>query len=270
MHVAAIVDARGSRTVDAQESYWHRATGGQHPPRDLQLGQALLVDLGLLVDADGMLRPSDELVELLSGTLEDAIADIACRAILVTPHPVSPEDQAGLLAAVPDLERREQLLLALALRHDDERRAAIGAAGERLVVAEARAELRALDRPDLARDVRRVSLISDQLGYDVTAPCLQGAPRRLEVKATVHGDAPTIDVHLTRNEARIGQSSADWKLVLCDVTDVEHAQGAIVGWWSYADLADRLPRDVAGGEWQQAKLLLDVADARPGLPSAVL
>ncbi len=41
-----------------------------------------------------------------------------------------------------------------------------------------------MGRSDLARDVRRVSLLSDQLGYDVNAPRVAGPPRLLEVKAT--------------------------------------------------------------------------------------
>lgn len=270
MHVAAVIGTRGSRAVDAKESYWHCATGGFHSPRDLALGEALLVDLGLLVHDCEVLRPSDELAEMLAGSFEDAVADIVCRTLVLVPPPVGTTDRDGLLAAIPDIERREQLLLELARRHDDERRAAIGAAGERLVVAEARAELKHLARPDLARSVRRVSVVSDQLGYDVIAPCLQGAPRRLEVKTTTHWEAPTAHIYLTRNEAGAGQYIDGWKLVLCSITDIHRAEGNIVGWWSYADLTERLPHDVDGGEWQQAKVSLQVSPSRAGLPSAVV
>lgn len=269
IHVAATVDARGSRIDDAEESYWHRATGGRHPPADLAMGQALLVDLGLLIEDGEVLRPTAELNELLSGTAEDALADIVGRAIAATP--LDRIDKQAIIASIPDSDRREQLLLQLALRHDDQERAAVGAAGERLVVAEARAELQRLARADLAREVRQVSLISDQLGYDVRAPCLQGPPRRLEVKATVQPlDTSLADVFLTRNEARVGACLGEWKLVLCHITDVDQALGSIVGWWSYDILAPRVPLDVDGGIWQQAKITLAIGDARPGLPSAVL
>ncbi len=38
LHVAAIVDRDGSRAPEAQESYWHHATGGTFAPADLDRG----------------------------------------------------------------------------------------------------------------------------------------------------------------------------------------------------------------------------------------
>jgi hypothetical protein len=270
MHVAAVVDARGSRAADAAESYWHRATGGQHPPSDLTLGQTLLIDLGLLIDDRDVLRPTTELLDLLAGTVDDALADLIARTVSIRPELIPQLDEQSLIDLVPDAERREHLLLQLAQRYNDALRTAIGAVGEQLVVAQARHELQHLDRPDLAREVRRVSLVSDQLGYDVIAPCLQGSPRRLEVKATTRPTTDAADVFLTRNEARVGEADPAWKLVLCHVTDLEHAIGEVIGWWSYADLAGHLPVDVGSGSWQQARISLPVSDMRPELPSAVI
>jgi hypothetical protein len=70
---------------------------------------------------------------------------------------------------LPDAQRRQELLLALAQRFDDTHRRLIGEIGEDLVLEAARAELQQVGHADLARSVRRVSLTSDQLGYDVTA-----------------------------------------------------------------------------------------------------
>jgi hypothetical protein len=269
MHVAAIIDARGSPIADALESYWHHATGGRHPPGDLALGQALLVDVGLLLDNGATLRPTPRLAELLAGSADDALAALTAHVATTAPE-IGPElDERAFGDLVPDALRREELLLQLARRHDDEYRAAIGAAGERVVVAQARAELEQLDRPALAREVRRVSLISDQLGYDVHAPRLQGPPRRLEVKATTSPADALIDIFISRNEAHAGESIEGWSLVVCRVTDIDEADGLILGWWSYSDLVKRLPRDVEGGEWRQAKITLSVREARVGLPSAV-
>lgn len=271
MHVASMIDAGGSRTSDAQESYWHRATGGHHPPADLARGQALLVDVGLLVDDGTMLHPTPELTELLAGSADDALAAFVTLAAMSTPHTIGDLAEPALVDLVPDADRREQLLLQLARRHDTERQAAIGDAGERLVVAKARAELERLGRPDLAREVRRVSLTSDQLGYDVRAPCLQGPPRRLEVKATTSpGDTPVVEIFISRNEAHAGKSTDGWHLVVCCITDIDDASGSVLGWWSYDDLVERMPRDVDRGLWQQAKITLTVDDAQPGLPSAIL
>lgn len=271
MHVASMIDTGGSLTSDAQESYWHRATGGHHPPADLTLGQALLVDVGLLIHEGTMLHPTPGLTELLAGSADDALAAFVTLAATNTLHIIGDLDEQALVDLVPDADLREQLLLQLARRHDTERQAAIGGAGERLVVAEARTELEQLGRPDLAREVRRVSLTSDQLGYDVRAPCLQGPPRRLEVKATTSpGDTQVVDIFVSRNEVHTGQSTDGWRLVVCCITNIDDALGSVLGWWSYDDLVERLPRDVDGGLWQQAKITLTVADAQPGLPSAIL
>lgn len=269
MHVAAVIDAKGSRVSDAHESYWHRATGGYHPPGDLSVGQRLLTDLGLLIDDRGVLTPTAELTDLLAGTVDDAIADIIARA-LTTGRSRSRIDEGALIDLIPDADQRERLLLQLARRHDDALRTAIGAAGEQLVVATARAELQELDRPDLARAVRRVSTVSDQLGYDVVAPCIQGPPRRLEVKATTQPSDAVVDVFLTRNEARVAEADNEWKLVVCLISDVERAAGEVIGWWSYADFAEYLPLDVNGGVWQQATITLAIDGSRAGLPSAIV
>jgi hypothetical protein len=57
IHVAATLDERGSRVIDARESYWHKATGGLFAPPDLERGQRLLVDCGLVEERDGTLYP---------------------------------------------------------------------------------------------------------------------------------------------------------------------------------------------------------------------
>ena len=64
--------------------------------------------------------------------------------------------------------------------------------GEDLVVDAARAELQQLGHADLACSLCRVSLTSDQLGYDVTAPRVGGPPRLLEVKTSTAAHVHTI------------------------------------------------------------------------------
>ena len=264
-----MIDAGGSRASDAQESYWHRSTGGSYPPADLARGQALLLDLGLLREDEGTLHPTFDLAELLAGSADDALVAFLLRLGARDPQLVAPLDEEAFVDLLPDVERREELLLQLAQRHEDDRNAAIGDVGERMVVAAARTELAQLGRADLARDVRRVSLVSDQLGYDVRAPRLQGPPRRLEVKSTT-SIAQHVEVFISRSEADTGRKTDGWNLVVCHVGNVDRAEGTIVGWWSYGGLADRLPRDVDSGSWQQARLTLRVSDAHPGLPSAAL
>src|SRR5262245_27256023 len=71
IHVAVTIDERGSRIVDAQESYWHKATGGLFAPPDLERGQRLLVDCGLVEERDGILYPRVELKQILDGAADD-------------------------------------------------------------------------------------------------------------------------------------------------------------------------------------------------------
>jgi Domain of unknown function (DUF3883) len=271
MHVAALIDRSGSREADARESYWHRATGGRFPPAELARGQTLLLDVGLLVRDGEVLRPTDQLADLLNGSVDDAFATLAaCVLARATSVPSTGLDPA-LVDLVPDAVRREELLLHLARRFDARARTEVGDAGERLVLAAARAELASLGRHDLAQEVCRVSLISDQLGYDIRAPRVDGSFRRLEVKATTKLDSSdVVRVFISRNESETGRRITDWALVGCLVEDAVAASGSLLGWWSYDVLATRLPSDTTEGRWEQAQLTLPLGEAHPGIPGAVL
>lgn len=269
IHVASLLDRRGSRVVDARESYWHRATGGLFAPPDLELGERLLVDCGLVDERGGKLYPLPELEQLLDGVFDDAVSVICARAAAAAPAPPAPEEFEGRLAELlPDAERREELLLALGRRFDDARQRLLGAIGEEVVVAALRRELESLGYPELARTVRHVSLESDQAGYDISAPRVAGTRRLLEVKATTNvGDA--ILFHLSRNEAEVGLRFREWSLVICHVTDVGRRAAQIVGWCTAQHLEPSFPADSTGGRWEAAAMTVTIADLIPGLPSAV-
>lgn len=266
IHVASLLDPPGSVVADARESYWRRALGGSFAPPDLRRGERLLLDIGLVYERDGRLYPSWELTALLDGTIEDAAATIAGRALELHGAGVESPDQT-LLELVPDAARREQLLAALGRKFDDTRRRLVGAIGEEIVVREARAELEGLGYPELARAVRHLSLETDQAGYDVSAPRIMGGTRLLEVKATSQcGDITT--VHLSRNEVETGTLYPDWALVLSQVEDIEQRNGRVVGWCSATELASALPQDAEGGRWETVAIDVPIALLAPGLPSA--
>ena len=152
----------------------------------------------------------------------------------------------------------------------DNHRRAVGEIGEELVTAAARHELLALGHSELARAVCRVSLLSDQLGYDVTAPRIMGEKRLLEVKATtIEPTAETIPIHLSRNEADTGATLSDWSLVICVVEDVAERSGHLLGWCPASAFADLLPTDSGSGRWEQAAVELPSAGLMDGLPGAV-
>jgi Domain of unknown function (DUF3883) len=272
LHVAAIVDRGGSPALEAEESYWHHATGGTFAPVDLDRGQRLLLSVSLLVELKGTLTPTPQLAQLLEGSASDALAALSQRALAFT-RPAeleAPGVAARLAQLVPDAARREELLFALARRFDDTQHRVIGEIGEEIVMFAARAELRGMGHSDLARDVRRVSMLSDQLGYDITAPRVVGPARLLEVKATtsnaVHN---SLTIHLSRNEADTGATFPDWALVVCVVDNVDQRLGRIIGWCPANVLGDLLPHDGVVGRWDQASVEVPVERLLPGLPGVV-
>jgi Protein NO VEIN, C-terminal len=270
LHVAALLDQRGSLVADARETYWHRATGGAFGPPDLRLGERLLIDCGLVVERDSTLYPLADLSAMLDGTVEDAVATLSARALTASleASPLNMEHAEALAELVPDPARREELLAALGRRFDDSYRRLLGEIGEEHVVTALRRELEGLGYSELARAVRHLSLETDQAGYDISAPRVVGPARLIEVKATTSNDEGTHTVHLSRNEAETGARYADWSLVVCRISDVDARVGEILGWCPAARLRGLLPHDVASGRWENAVIDVPAELLVPGLPGA--
>lgn len=268
LHVAAVLGEGTSPVPVARESYWRRATGGLFSPADLRLGENALVVAGFVVRDNDYLTLTAHLSELIDGDADDAVDALAAAFLGATAledgFPSQTIDDV-VLGLIDDPARREALLLALGQRFDDALRREVGAIGEELVVAHARAELQVLGHPNLAQQVRRVSLISDQIGYDVTAPRVGSTPRLLEVKATTR---ERTEIFLSRNEAEVALRFEDWALVVCDVADVKARTGAILGWCQGALLEPFLPADASGSRWQSVAIDIDRIALRPGLPRA--
>jgi hypothetical protein len=271
LHVAALLDRRGSLVVDARESYWRRATGGLFAPPDLELGERLLVDCGLVEERMQTLYPLPALEGILDGAFGDAVAAICARVAELSAARTSfaPEMLAhGLEDLIPDPKRREELLRALGRRFDDTHRRLLGAIGEEVVVKALRTELVSLGYPDIARDVSHLSLETDQAGYDISAPRIVGESRLIEVKATMSSETE-VDIHLSRNEIETGLCyERDWSVVLCRITDVDRREADTVGWCPVNQLTPMLPNDVRGGRWETAVVTLVVGELIPGFPSA--
>src|SRR5262249_22717415 len=149
-----------------------------------------------------------------------------------------------------DPAQREAFLLALGNRHGLTANAETGALGEEFIVSECRFMLRSVGQHDLADKVQRVSLISDQLGYDVVAPTLSGGMRRLEVKTTSRS-SESVDIIITRNEACVGLRDSSWALVVCRLIPGDNP--CVVGWCRGPVLRPFLPTDLSPkGRWLQA------------------
>lgn len=258
----------------ARTAYLLYPSDALYPPKDLRLGERLLVDCALVIEKDDFLYPTPELAELMALDGDDAVAVIFDRTVLVgrlsgtLPNGVSTDGALSALASelIPDPERREAFLLALSRKHDDAAQRQMGGVGEDMVVMLAVEQLAELGRRDLAARVRRVSELSDQLGYDVVAPRLTGN-RRLEVKTSGRSESGLFHFFLSRNEFDTGSRDADWALVCCQVAGNQDME--LVGWCRAAALELYLPTDAEAGMWTTAELDIPVTLLDEGLPPAV-
>lgn len=246
---------------------------------DLQVGTRLLEEAAFVTLLLGIITPDPSLRALLQMSLEEGCEFLADR-VLGARHPlwvsaatsgsgIAPEfipDDAlrGLEELFPNLDRRESFLISLGRRFTADDRKRVGDLAEGCVVEASQQELAAAGREDLAAQVTRVSVLSDQLGYDVTAPCMSGPSRRMEVKGT-RSCGSTVVIYLSRGEARTALRDPNWFLVLCRVARDESVE--LVGWTTAEKLADRLPTDPeTGGAWQSTEIYLDTAGLVGGLP----
>ena len=279
MKAAGTLDATGTPMDVARDSYLRLPTGGLYCFEDLIVGEQLLIQTGLVRHADNLLYPSQRLQCILSLREEDASEILLSVALSVRPplwlYAALPEDEVfpelvpdadrnALRDTIPDPKRREALLLALARRYEPNAGTELGELGEELVVAECRAQLEAAGRRDLAERVQRVSLISDQLGYDVVAPTLAGGSRRMEVKTTA-SSSKMIRVYLSRNEAEVGLRDPTWALVVCRADSQDCL--CIAGWRRGNELGPLLPVDKdRRATWASAVVSLQPGFLAVGLP----
>ncbi len=239
LQVGRMIDLRGSDLAATRRSYGLAATQGQFPVTDLAAAEGLLLSAGLVEIRDSQMHLSSRLLLLLQ--LEGGAA-------------------AELLA--------HYLSQKTSSPDDADRRAVIGAAGEELVVQACRRDLQQMGGLALLSAVQRVSLISDNFGYDVVAPTLDRRIRRLEIKSSSRPVVSSVRFYLSRNEFDAGRRHPhEWALVTCTV-GADAAGGTVVGWCRAEALIPYLPSDV-NGRWTEAFVVLPVGALNAGLPSSI-
>lgn len=267
--VATIIGTNGARIEDVKESYWRRAGGGQQSPRDLGIGQDLLMSCGLVALNGEWLIPTIECHSLIDADEVDAAVVLCSRALdsQSAIDPGDPEVRVDLSILVPEESRRQHLIDGLAAKFDDLQRRLVGSIGEELVIAAARSELRALGRFDLARQVQQVSMHNDRAGFDVAAPRLDGSVRSMEVKSTTSFD-PHVFVYVSRNEFEAGRKNREnWSLVICEIADTTKREGRVVGWCSSDFVEEQAPVDTSHCRWESLRIEVATADLIPSMPS---
>lgn len=277
---ARLLDPSGNSSESLASSYDRHATGGLYRAQDLAAGHRLLQRAHLVSADNGSNVPSPALVDLC--TLPDDVAAEVLLQELMTEEPplwlyaavvddevrwenVPQADQDALKQLLEDAARREALLMAVRRTIDASQLAEIGAEGEEFVLGLCKAHLVARDRPDLAANVHRVSLRSDQLGYDITSPDTTGRRHRIEVKTTSSAFAGRVEFFLSRNEASVGARDPGWSLIA--VRRNRDRSMELVGWCTPTQLVPHLPHDVsAQGQWVSVRLSVAMTDFAPGLP----
>lgn len=274
------MDPAGNTERALVQSYDKMATGGLYRAQDLIAGHELLKRAGLVAVSHGQQIPTERLLGLC-GLPDDVAAEVLLHELMLHEPPlwlyaavvedevrwenVPDSDQDALTQLLADAARREALLLTLGRTLDAQQLADIGARGEEYVVNACQQHLRERSRPDLAAAVRRVSIQSDALGYDVTSPDTAGSRHRIEVKATSSASAGRVEFFLSRNEAMVGERDPAWSLVVLRRNRDESLE--LIGWCSAVHLLPYLPRDLsAQGRWTSVRLSVSTTDFTPGLP----
>lgn len=278
--VGRVLGENGAELRVAHESYLRLPLGGRIGVAELRSAEKALQVAGLAALCDGRIVPDGRLVQVC-GLGEPEGCELLLALMLELEQPLWLHTAAGdgrhvkaellpngvesaLAAIIEDPERREAFLLARARKVDADERARIGELGEIAVVEACREQLTAAGAGALAADAQRVSAISDELGYDVTAPRRDRTTRRMEVKTTRAAGA-IAPVIITRTEATVGRTDAAWMLVVVRLSDDDAAE--IVGWIGGQQIAPFLPIDQhSDARWDTAMLRLPVDQLSAGLP----
>lgn len=272
------VDAAGAVRSTLEQSFLRTPTDGLYQALELERAGQLLERIRLLrAEGEGLI-PTSELLALREAPDEQALELLLHLCLLRCPplwlsgagedrtpfENAADGDAESIRRVIADPDRREAFLLALAQRHVPGLLDAIGDAAERAVEGLLVDDLRKAGRQDLAKEVRRVSRISDRLGYDITTPTLDGQCRRLEVKGSASSCISWIEVNLSRNEFLVGSRDPAWRLVACRVRG---GVGEVLGTCGIEAISPHVPQDVTTrGRWSSASIRLLIGDLVPGVP----
>jgi hypothetical protein len=228
-------------------------------PRYSDLSFSNYVDALDWLKDKGLVTKSDEAVGLPEDVFLREVADIA--AVLdpeevqepwLLPEPVLAAAEA---LGIPEADAW-QSAIALGQKIDLERRARIGALGELAVV-------RLLG--ELGCEVRHESLVTDGLGWDITAR-LGELTRHFEVKTTT--SVARLRVYLSRHEFQVSTRDPSWAMLAALIMDT--GQLVCVAHVSPTAISSAIPIDSdEHGRWESCRIDLAPKHITPGIPLPV-
>ena len=249
----SVIDLNGSLVDNVKHSYTRLSTNGIFTSKELAIGGELLIDIGLVIEDDNYLRLSSLAKSLRDGEerhLRDVIS-VSAKRLLENESKFSGRADNLLFSPMNNIPSVQTISQAVLEK--------IGATGEEIVLLTIRNIFTEKNRPDLAILVKRVSLISDEFGYDIEVVTPNGTHMKLEVKSSVTMPREMLSFFITRHEASVSRDVKDWYLVFCFISDVDSAAGEVVGWIGSSALVGACPTDSAFSKWKLAEITKDVS-----------
>ena len=244
----SVIDLEGSRVDDINQSYTKLSTNGVFTSSELALGGRLLIDVGLVVEENNFLYLSNVAKSLRDGE-EKHLREIifaSAQRLLENKSKFLSENSDSVFSPTSNIPKSQTINQAVLEK--------IGAAGEEIVLQTIRSIFLNKNRPDLARLAKRVSLISDEFGYDIEVVTPNGTSLKIEVKSSVEKPKDKVEFFITRHESVVSCNSQNWYLIFCFVSDVERSAGEVIGWIDNSTLFDAWPVDSAFSGWKLAEI----------------
>ena len=244
----SVIDVSGSPSEKVNFSYSRLSTNGVFTSSELVVGGRLLIDIGLVIEENNFLYLSSLAKSLRDGEEEHlkGVISASAQRLIENESKFLAKNVASVFSPASNIPKYQTINHAVLEK--------IGAVGEEIVLQTIRSIFLNKNRSDLARLVKRVSLISDEFGYDIEVITPGGTSLKIEVKSSVEVPKDKVEFFITRHESVVSCNSKNWYLIFCFVSDVEKSAGEVIGWIDNSTLVKAWPVDTAFSSWKLAEI----------------
>ena len=244
----SVIDSNGSLVDNVNNSYKRLSTNGIFTSNELVIGGRLLIDVGLVVEENNFLHLSSLAKSLRDGEEKHlkAVIFASAQRLIENESKFLAKNLDSVFSPTSNIPKSQTINHAVLEK--------IGAVGEEIVLQNIRSIFLNKNRSDLARLVKRVSLISDEFGYDIEVVTPGGTNLKIEVKSSVEMPKDKVEFFITRHESVVSCTAQNWYLIFCFVSDVERSVGEVIGWIDNSTLIKAWPVDSAFSGWKLAEI----------------